>query len=401
MMRYEWKKIFEKKFNVIAMLVGYALIAIVVFVRFAEENYWDEKTQSYLTGMEAMQASRERAGQQTDVISEEYITELLKNIQSYQLDLDSSEAYIKIGRPLGDIYYFVAKHYTDMRAASTDLEVLNRINLTEGALFYEHRIDKIRSFLNLDYSFGNYSEEEKAFWLGKAESVTIPFKWGYKAVIELALDCIVAGAYLLFVIIICVSPIFAAEKESGAADLLLTTKYGKTKLVWTKIGTAFLFTVGYCSVGMLSGIAACGICMGLSEVKLPIQLWNSVIPYDWTVGWTCVVNLGIILLIGVAITALLLYCSARTKSTVITMVIGMTVIIAPSFFRMSKTSGLWNHINYLFPMRIIDMRTVLGAFVSYRFGGLVLSYLVMIVIVYTLVTVLSLLSVRKSFTKTM
>lgn len=42
------------------------------------------------------------------------------------------------------------------------------------------------------------------------------------------------------------------EYESGAALLLLTTKFGKNRLIWSKIAVSLLFTVGYLSVGILA-----------------------------------------------------------------------------------------------------------------------------------------------------
>jgi hypothetical protein len=37
--------------------------------------------------------------------------------------------------------------------------------------------------------------------------------------------------YFIFVIAVCISPVFASEYESGAAALLLTTKYWKIDIV--------------------------------------------------------------------------------------------------------------------------------------------------------------------------
>ena len=72
----------------------------------------------------------------------------------------------------------------------------------------------------------------------------------------------------------------------------------------------------------------------------------------------------------------------------------MALMIAPAFIPMSKESGLWNHINYLFPVRVIDLKTVLGSFVSYTAGNCVISYVEMIVIVYLVISVIAVLLIR-------
>ena len=148
MMRYEWKKIFERRLNVIAILLGYVLIGICVFNYVTQERFYDEKTDSYIEGIEAIRMGQARAKAQTDVITEEYMTELISEIQSHDMDLESDEAYMEVIRQLGDIFYFAAKSYTDMRENIIDKNALRELDLTDGARFYEHRIEKITDYLN-------------------------------------------------------------------------------------------------------------------------------------------------------------------------------------------------------------------------------------------------------------
>lgn len=101
MIRFEWKKIFERRLNVIAMLMGYVLIGVCVVMRISQSNFYDEKTQTYVYGVDAVRMDQQRAEAQTDSLSEEYITQLVSKIQSRHLDLESDEAYEEVIRPLG------------------------------------------------------------------------------------------------------------------------------------------------------------------------------------------------------------------------------------------------------------------------------------------------------------
>ena len=139
--------------------------------------------------------------------------------------------------------------------------------------------------------------------------------------------------------------------------------------------------------------------LGLPGADLPVQLWNSVIPYNLTMGQFCLGAIAINLLIGIAIAFVLLCCSAGLRSSLATLVIGAAIIIAPAFFPMSKESGLWNHINYLFPVRAYNLKEVLESFVSYTVGNVVISYIGMIIIVYTVISVVALLLIRRGFVK--
>lgn len=399
MIGYELKKIFERRLNIIAMISGYVLLAGCVFSFISGASFYDKETDSYVKGIEGIRLEQERAKEKEDEISEEYITRIVEEIQDYGMDLESDEAYMEVIRKMGDIFYFIAKNYTDMRERYADQNAIMEIDLTGGAQFYKQRMKKITDYLNMDFSYGNYSEAEKEYWIQKAENTIVPFAWGDKCIMDMVWNTVGIGFYLWFVIVICVSSVFASEYESGAASLLLTTRYGKNRLIWSKIAASVLFTAGYHFMGTVPAVCVIGVLFGFSGINLPVQVWNSVIPYNLTTGQACFAYLAILLLLGITITLFLLFCSARIKSSLATLVIGMTVLIGPAFFPMSKSSGLWNHINYLFPVRAVDLKEILGSYVSYRAGDWVIPYVEMIVLVYTAIGIAALISTRKGFIK--
>lgn len=392
MIWFEWKKIFMRRLNIIAMLSGYVLVGVCMFSWITETSFYDEKTQTYVEGTDAFQMRRQQAEEQTDIISEEYVTQLIRKIQGYGLDLSDDEAYVEIARPLGNIYYFTAKNYTDMNKTTRDTK-LNDIDLSGGAHFYGQRMKKITDYLDMEFSAGNYKEIEKEYWIDKVKEIPTPFRWGDKSVMECIWDLNSAGAYMMFVVVICISSVFASEYETGAAHLLLTTKYGKNRLVWSKIIVSVIFAVMYPAAGILTATGIFGLILGFHGADLPVQLWDTVIPYKLTAWQACAVGFALVLLVSIAMALVLLACSARLRSSITTLVIGATVIIAPAFFPMSSTGRLWNHINYLFPVRVMNTGEVLGAYVSYTAGNIVISYLGMIFLVYTAVCVLSLAAI--------
>lgn len=399
MLFFEWKKIFGRRFNVIAMALGYLLIGICTFNYITQENFWDEETGEYVYGVAAYELGKEKAEKTTDYLTEEFLTELTKSVQAKETDLDSDEGYSQVIKPVGpELILLLSDMYTDMGDAFYWGKV-GEISTESGIDFYERRLERILDFLNLDFSFGNYSEAEKEFWLDKAKQVQTPFAWGDKRAMDTLWLIIEIVFYLLFVISICIAPVFAAEYESGAAALLLTTKKGKTKLITAKILAAVMFALSYMIMGIGMAALAQGVIVGFAGSDLPIQLWGVEIPYDLSVGEVCKITFLIMLLIALAITLLTLAWSSRLKSTIIALVLGFALIIGPSFFPMSKTSGLWNHINYLFPVRAINVKDVLRTYNSYQFGNVVISYLGMIVLVYALVSIVSLLRIRGGFAK--
>lgn len=398
MILFELKKIFERKLNVIAMIAGYLLIGVCLFSYLSRIKIYDEKTNTYMKGIEAIHYAQEKAASQTDFISEEYITSFIQDIQGQNKDFESDdEAYVKVLHHSGDMFHFTSKNYMEIGEQFIDRQCLNSVDLTNGAMFYEHRLKKVTDYMNMDFPYGNYSEAEKEYWIEKTKAVDVPFTWGYKAVMDIIWDTIMVSFYLLFVVIICISSVFSSEHESGAASLLLTTKYGKNRLITSKVVTAMLFTVGYIGIGLLVSIGAVGVLFGFPGADLPVQLWDAVIPFNLTAGQACMLSVGIVMLLGIAITSIQLLCSATFKSSIATLVIGFVILIVPVFFPMSRSSGLWNHINYLFPFKVIHVKDMLSSFISYPLGSRVIPYMSMVFIVYTIVAVLALIPIKKAF----
>lgn len=398
MLRFELKKIFEKRLNVVAMIVGYVVLALCLIVPIHDEAYYFEDSAEYISGIEAIEKNRELATSQTDYLTEEFVTDTIREIQSKNMDLESDEGYMEIFRPTGDLVYYLANSYMDITYTKYDTNILNRIDLTDGgADFYETRMQLIKDHLNKDWSFGNYTEREKEYWISKAQKVTQPFQWGDRTVPKMVLMIFGVAFYQLFVIAICIAPVFAAESESGATQLLLTTRYGKKKLVWTKALASFIFAFGYLILSGIIELGVIGVLFGLEDMALPIQLIDAKIPYELTLGKACALQAGVCLLIAFFVTAFVMIFSALTKSSLATMALTLTWLIAPAFFPGSKTNDFFNHINYLFAVRFAEVQDVLKMFIDYQFGNIVIDYITMAAIVHLVLGILLLIPLRKVF----
>ena len=400
MLRFELKKIFEKKLNIIAMIVGYAVMAVCLIVPIHDEAYVYSDESENISGIEAIKKKRELAASQTDYLTEEFVTDTIRGIQSKNIDLDSDEGYIQVLRPARELTYFLINSYMDISYVNYDMNILNRIDLSGGgADFYETRMRLIKEHLNKDRSFGNYTEREKEYWINKAEAVTQPFKWGCRTIPNLVIMIFGVAFYQLFVVAICIAPIFAAENESGATQLLLTTRHGKRKSILIKVLAAFIFSFGYLIVSGAVELGVIGAIFGLEDMRLPIQLLDAKIPYNLTFGKACALQAMVCLLIAFFIIAFVMFFSALTKSSLATMALTVTWLIAPAFIRASKTNDFFNHINYLFAVRFADVRSVLSQFIDYQFGNVIIDYITMASVVHLVLGVLLLVPLRKVFIK--
>ncbi len=395
---FEWKKIFGRRTNKIAMLIGVVITAIVTRNYIFQNAVFDPDTREWVEGIQSFELAKEVSARMTDVLTEEFISEEIEKLKSYGVDLGSEQAYSDILRPYRDFWNLVIDNYAEMNSYE-DYDFLNNITAEDGSHFYEVRKEKLRSYLDKEFSYGNYTQAEKDFWIGKSDEVTIPFQWGNKDNMWVVWESVAIGGYNIFIIILCVTPMFCSEFESGAAALLLTTKRGRRTHAVSKIIAALSFALLYQCVIVGAAIAATGLLIGFDGADLPVQLWGTDIPYNWSVGKAVFINILIVMLVTVAMVLFTLVLSARIRNGIAVLAVSLTVIIAPTMFPMSKTSGLWNHINYLFPVRAIILEDCIKVFNSYAFGNVVFSYVEMIFLVYAAVSVLCLCFIGGGYTK--
>ena len=94
--KYELKKIFMKKINIVAMLVGYIILAITTIYPVMIEDVYIFSEDKELTGLDAIKYQQDFAKNQTDELSEEYVTDVLKEIQASNIDPNSDEGYLTL-----------------------------------------------------------------------------------------------------------------------------------------------------------------------------------------------------------------------------------------------------------------------------------------------------------------
>ena len=398
LLKFELKKILSRKVNLIAMALGMLLI---VFSNIAlingESLYLGEDNR--IEGVDAIKRQEEVENALTSELSEEFLTDFLQEYQQQIQNNPSEDGYdYSLIADKTNLFVLIAGNYTEFNA-QWGWEHLNDISTDNGIGFYERRMEKIKTLLNADYSYGNYTESEKEYWLQKAEAVTTPFTWGSRNTWDMIWSSIGLLFYQFFVISICLAPVFAGEYQNRTDALILSAKHGKTKLIYAKIMASFIFTsieMALCSMVSI-GINIC--MLGVGGWNLPVQLWNTIIPYQLTVIEACALNLLVMFLISFSLTAVSLMLSALFKSQLIALAVDILLYYGTVFMPFSKSSGLWNHIKYLLPINSFELKNVLKAYNSYQFGNVIISYLGMIIIVYVLITIICLCGAGRSFKK--
>lgn len=360
---YEWKKILGRKTNQVAILLGLLLVVICNVAQIQGETLTANGKE--WKGIEAILKQQEIENALADQLDEEFLTDFLREYQRQIAGNPSGYDYSLI-QPKSNLFALIAKNYVEWNEY-LDYETLSGISTENGIGFYDRRMEKIETLLNAEYSYGNYTEAEKQYWLEKAGAVSTPFQWGGKDVWNIIWTGIGLLFYQFLVVGLCIAPVFAGECQNR--------------------------TDGLISVGINV------VLLGTEGGNLPIQLWDTLYPYEWTVAQACFVNLCVMILIALLLTAFSLMLSAISKSAVIVLAVDVLLFFGTAFLPYSRSSGLWNKIVRLAPLNCCTLKNVLKSYNDYPFGNLIISYLGMIFLVYIFLTIICTLYAGKGFQK--
>ncbi|ASA24135.1 hypothetical protein [Paenibacillus donghaensis] len=153
----------------------------------------------------------------------------------------------------------------------TGLTVIRDMQLEDNAEFYAARTEKVEKCFTVDYSDWAYSEQEKDFWNAKNSQIETPYEYGYHAGWKSLFQCFELLIVTIIAICICVAPVFAGEYQSGADSVILSTRYGKSKLIKAKISASFLFALIVFSINVLLAVGIQLATFGIDGWNLPLQ----------------------------------------------------------------------------------------------------------------------------------
>ncbi|MGL5244565.1 MAG: hypothetical protein ACRC7R_05220, partial [Sarcina sp.] len=244
---------------------------------------------------------------------------------------------------------------------------------------------------NASYKDWNYSNEEKEFWLEKNKEVMEPYKYGYHQGWKTLFECIELLALPIIAICICISGIFSGEYQCGADNIILSSRYGKSKLIVAKILASFIFALVIYTLNIIIALGIILICFGTGGWNLPIQIMNSTTPYAFTflsATMVCILTSYLVMMAMVSITLLL---SAKMKTPFSVLIVIICILIAPLFLRLSETNGVWNHIFMLLPSIACQPVFFLDAtnYLSYPLPGFTLNIITMRMVIYLIITIVS------------
>lgn len=247
LIKYEFLKILRKKSTLIVMAVSLLVTAFLFGLPIMQFQTYNQE--EVIKGFAGIQYEKEQAAKYSVPLTDEYITETIREVQQLFENPDNvgydgyeqfliESAYWNGIAPREKLLGMIAKNYVGPNE-SAGYNALPDLDISEGADFYGARQEKIEKLLNA--ASRGLSEEQKAYWQNISSKVDEPFQYGYYEGWEIIITSFELLIFALLAVCIVAAPVFSGEYQAGTDSVILSAKYGKTKLAAAKIIASYLF----------------------------------------------------------------------------------------------------------------------------------------------------------------
>ncbi|WP_024832031.1 ABC transporter permease subunit [Ruminiclostridium josui] len=403
LIKYELLKRLRKKSTLIVMAVSLLITAFLFGLPVIQFQAYNQD--GVIKGLKGIAFEKEQYSDLSIYLTDEYITETIGEVQELfenqdNVGYDGNEKFL-----IGDVYW----NYIAPRESMLDMIALNYVNpglsagynklpevdVSNGANFYRTREMKIDALL--ESPSRNLSKEKIDYWKDMNGKVKEPFQYGYHKAWTTIISCFELLIFPILAICIAVAPVFSGEYQAGMDAVLLSARYGKTRLATGKIISSLLFGVLAFTFHVIVAFGIPIAAYGVDGWNLPLQIAGTTIPYPFSFLQAVIHNLAVIYIVLIAIISLTLFLSAKLKSTYIVLAILVPALFIPIFLSPNGTEGLYNLILFLTTYR--STMPEFGKFISYQFGGIIMDVFTVRMILYVLLAAVMLPFARRCFAK--
>lgn len=403
LVKYEFLKILRKKSTIIVMAISLLLTAFLFGLPILQFQTYNQD--GVIKGFDGIAYEKEQYKDLSVPITDEYaaqtITEYQKLFENPEnVGYDGSEkfligdAYWNYVAPRENLLSMIASAY-DSPGENSGFNKLPELDLTDGAKFYQSRNEKIESLLNTPSR--DMSTEQKEYWSNMSSKVEAPLQYGYHEGWKIIMSSFELLMFALLAVCIVIAPAFSGEYQAGTDSVILSGKYGKTKLVTAKIISSMLFGVLAFTLHIIVAFGLPLAAFGTDGWNLPLQIAGTTIPYPFTFLQATLINLGVIYLVLLAMIGLTLFLSAKMKSPYIVLIVLVPVLFIPLFLSPNGTTGAYNLTLFLLPYR--STMPEIDKYISYQIGGIVFNVLSIRAILYAVLTAIMLPLAKLGFKK--
>ena len=403
LIKYEFLKILRKKSTIIVLAVSLLLTAILFGLPIMQ--YQTYNADGVIKGLEGISYTKEQYSQISAPLTDEYIAGVVLEVQQLFEEPDNvgfdgtdkfliGEAYWNNIAPREELLNMIATNYVEpgLNAWYTSLP---EVDMSESGDFYQMREEKVAELLNSPSR--DLTNEQKEYWQKMNRQVETPFQYGYYEGWSTISSCFELLMFAILAVCIVIAPVFSGEYQAGTDAVILSGKYGKTKLTTAKIAASYLFGLLTFTIHVFVAFGLPLAAFGVDGWNLPMQIANTTIPYPFTFLQGILVNLGVMYTVLIAMIGLTLVLSAKMRTPYLVLIVLVPILFIPMFLTANGTTGVYNLTLFLLPYYAIQPK--FGSYISYQFGTLVLDAFTTRAILYVFLTIIMLPFAKLAFKK--
>lgn len=298
LIKFELRKILTKRFAVISIAAVLLLSLILFFSTFQSMHAFDGGTREG-SGKTAVEIDKLIAKKYEGVLTDEKVQRIMSEFKLTQ-----------------DLHGLNAKYIYQ--------------NALQSAVFtYFSDINGNWNGLSVADVFGN-------------EKIKIGYVTGWLSTSQNMAKILI---FLSLVIVMLISPVFAGE-YSGVDNIILTSKYGKTKCTAAKVVASLLSAVLITLLVVLVNLIFAFIAYGANGLDCsilfaPLEFSEGYIPFNITCGTVLKYQLLLAFMSSISVTGITLILSAVCKSQMIALVASAAIYVIPILLPISETSALY------------------------------------------------------------
>lgn len=367
LVHFEYKKILSKRSIQIALCLTFVTVIFSCFGTVLGNYYIDGEIvcSNYEAMVTERNYDRTLAGSKLkeDLIME--AVEAYKKVPLIPGKFTDLPEYQKYARPYSTIRSLISSTYNQTIVEEFDLEAMQNLTKEQAADFYQYREQKIQSVTD-NYPLNAHSKEILNHLADKVKTpFVVDYIGGYDRYQALL---ITVGLISMFVIAICIAPLFAGEYTTHVDQLILSTRHGKKELIYAKVFTGLTLSVAVQIILLGACFLTCMSIFGWDGIKAPIQLSSPLNIYPINMLQATILSSICSIMAGVLIAGVSMYLSSRLKTSFGVIILTSILIIAPMFIQVESTgSALLYRLVNLLPINMTTFWNTLDP-ILYEFG---------------------------------
>lgn len=345
----EMKRLIRTKSVWILMIAMVVLAAVMAYVpvTFIRAYKTDARNVQAVTGVQAVKISKETRKDMEGEVTEEKIRQAIRVLNEMYQEYGSSfmeevpaDVYAEKIYPIMPVLNIIEQVLAPDGKNLYNMEAFD-VKEEDAATIYEKYREEIQG---LSQNPELVKEMQKI-----SGSVKTPFTYESGMTLETVDYYTIYLFLVMFAFIVIASPVYAAEYQTGADDVIRCTKNGRVRIAVTKILVTFTLAVATFVASSLTFVAVLYILYGGSGFGTSIQMGYVFYLPALTIGSMLKLQIAGGVLFTLATVSFVLFLSSKCKNVQTALISAFEIAILPMILNMAGNNNVLNIMRCILP----------------------------------------------------